>query len=58
MEGHSPGDSFGKEAVPAHLTKALAEPAVRVEPTEHLDEERAEALPNRATGEPEDGRDR
>jgi len=24
MEGPSPGDSFGKEGVPAHLTKALA----------------------------------
>jgi len=24
MEGRAPGDSFGKEGVPAHLTKALA----------------------------------
>jgi len=48
MEGRSPGDSFGKEGVPADLTKTLAEPAVRVEPTEHLDEERAEALPGGA----------
>ena len=44
MEGPSPGDSFGKEGVPAHLTKTLAEPALRVE----LDEERGEALPEGA----------
>ena len=51
MEGSSsPGASFGKEGVPAHLTKALAEPALRVEPTEHLDEERAEALPTWRNG--------
>ena len=44
IEGRSPGDSFGKEAVPADLRKALAEPASSVE----LDEERAEALPEGA----------
>jgi len=37
MEGRAPGDSFGKEGVPAHLTKALAEPALRVELDVHLD---------------------
>jgi len=31
MEGRAPGDSFGKKGVPADLTKALAEPALRVE---------------------------
>jgi len=40
MEGPAPGDSFGKEGVPADLTKALAEPAVRIE----LAEARAERL--------------
>ena len=44
MEGRAPGDSFGKEGVPADLTKALAEPALNVE----LDEERGEALPGGA----------
>jgi len=50
MEGRAPGDSFGKKGVPAHLTKALAEPALRVELAEHLDEalpEGANPLPNR-----------
>jgi len=37
MEGRSPGDSFGKEGVPADLTKALAEPVLRVELDVHLD---------------------
>ena len=44
MEGRAPGDWFGKEGVPAHLTKAPAEPALRVE----LAEERGEALPEGA----------
>ena len=49
MEGRSPGDSFGKEGVPADLTKTLAEPAVRIELDEALPGG-AKPLPNRRNG--------
>ena len=52
MEGRSPGASFGEEGVPAHLTKALAEPALRAELDEHPAEHLAEALPEGANPPP------
>ena len=45
MEGRSPGDLFGKTGILAELTKALAERALSTEMDVHLDEERAEEVP-------------
>ncbi len=45
MEGRSPGDLFGKTGILAELTKALAERALSTEMDVHLDEERAEDVP-------------
>ncbi|QQM30019.1 IS256 family transposase [Martelella lutilitoris] len=45
MQGRSPGDLFGKDGILSELTKALAERALSTEMDVHLDEERAEAVP-------------
>jgi len=48
-KGRAPGDLFGKEAVTAHLTKALAEPAFCVEIAASLPKG-ANPLSNRRNG--------
>ena len=45
MAGRSPGDLFGKDGILSELTKALAERALSTEMDVHLDEERAEDVP-------------
>jgi Transposase, Mutator family. len=45
MEGRSPGDLFGKDGILSELTKALAERALSTELDVHLDEERADTVP-------------
>ena len=45
MAGRSPGDLFGKDGILSELTKALAERALSTELAVHLDEERAEDVP-------------
>lgn len=45
MEGRSPGDLFGKDGILSELTKALAERALSTEMDVHLDEDRADDVP-------------
>ena len=49
MEGRSPGDLFGQTGILAELTKALAERALSTEMDVHLDEERADDVPEGRT---------
>jgi len=42
MEGHSPGDLFGKDGILSELTKALTERVMCATMDVHLDDKRAE----------------